>query len=295
MMVKHRFGGEWTERKLGALGYYLVEYQKIFTRNPAAKKLKTIYVDAFAGTGERDLRDDSGQELLFGYQDDIREYQKGSVSVALSLENKFHQYVFLDSKASHAKALELLVSKNFPELKDRCEIRRAEANEWLQKWCQDEDWRGQRAVVFLDPYGMGVEWATVEAIARTKAIDLWVLFPLGIGPNRVLPNDMPPEGAWAERLTKLFGTDEWKTRFYRKNPEVDLLGDARDSYTKIAGVDEILRFFIERLNSVFAGVVANPLVLENSKNSPMYALCFAAGNPKGAPIAVKIASYLTRK
>src|SRR5688500_3095197 len=27
---------------------------------------------------------------------------------------------------------------------------------------------------------MQVDWTTVEAIARTKAIDLWVLFPLGI-------------------------------------------------------------------------------------------------------------------
>jgi hypothetical protein len=35
-------------------------------------------------------------------------------------------------------------------------------------------------VLFLDPYGMQVDWTTIEAIARTKAIDLRVLFPLGI-------------------------------------------------------------------------------------------------------------------
>lgn len=33
--------------------------------------------------------------------------------------------------------------------------------------------------MFLDPYGMQVDWATIEAIAKTKAIDLWILFPLG--------------------------------------------------------------------------------------------------------------------
>jgi hypothetical protein len=63
---------------------------------------------------------------------------------------------------------------------------------------------------------------------------------------------------------------------------------------RIAGVDDILRYFIERLRSVFAGVVEHPMILENSKRVPMYALCFAAGNPKGAPTAVRIASYLTR-
>ena len=64
--------------------------------------------------------------------------------------------------------------------------------------------------------------------------------------------------------------------------------------TKIIGADEILKFFLKRLESVFAKIVQEPLILENSHNVPMYALCFAAGNPRGAPIAVKIASYLTR-
>jgi len=40
--------------------------------------------------------------------------------------------------------------------------------------------------------------------------------------------------------------------------------------------------------------VERPLILENSKHTPMYALCFAAGNPAGAPTAVKIASHLTK-
>ena len=42
------------------------------------------------------------------------------------------------------------------------------------------------------------------------------------------------------------------------------------------------------------GVVEHPMILENAKHTPMYALCFAAGNPKGAPTAVKIAAHLTR-
>ena len=120
------------------------------------------------------------------------------------------------------------------------------------------------------------------------------MFPLGIGPSRVLPNEELPEGKWAERLTKTFGTDEWKSRFYRTNRDVDLFGETPKAVTKIAGVDEILAYFLERLKSVFERVVEKPLILENSRRSPMYALCFAAGNPKGAPIAVRIASYLTR-
>lgn len=293
-MVEHYFGGQWTERKLEALHAYLEAYQRIFTRNPRAKALKTIYVDAFAGTGRRDAGEDLTQPL-FGYDDEIRRYQEGSATIALSLPEKFHRYVFLDIKAGHVDALRDLVRREFPELENRCRIECAEANEWLIRWCGEQDWRAWRAVVFLDPYGMDVEWQTLRAIAGTKAIDLWLLFPLGIGASRVLPTETPPEGAWAERLTRLFGTSDWRDRFYHREKKPDLFAQTENSWTKVAGVREILDFFLERLASIFAHVVEQPLILKNSKNSPMYALCFAAGNPRGAKTAVKIASYLTRE
>ncbi len=50
-----------------------------------------------------------------------------------------------------------------------------DANEHLLWWCRATDWKRHRAVVFLDPYGVQVEWRTIEAIAQTKGIDLWLL------------------------------------------------------------------------------------------------------------------------
>src|SRR6266446_1526830 len=228
-----RFGGSWTERKLNALREYLVQYQLIFTRNPSAKKLKTVYVDAFAGTGERDAGEDPRQELLFGYGQDTRGYQEGSVRVALSLENKFHHYVFIDKQERHTSALQDLIRTTFPTLAERCSVEYEDANRWLQNWCRTQDWRGQRAVVFLDPYGMNVQWVTIEAIAATRAIDLWVLFPFAIGANRMMPKDAPPDSAWAKKLTAIFGTDEWKSRFYREDRKMDLFGGTSGSIVKI--------------------------------------------------------------
>ena len=293
-MVAHRFGGSWTDRKLNALAEYLIQYRVIFTKNPWAKKYKTIYVDAFAGTGEREVGDDSRQASLFGYDEEKRGFQAGSVKVALTLKSKFDKYIFIDSKAKHATALKELLRNQHAELAGRCDVRREDANRWLQEWCRTEDWTKQRAVVFLDPYGMDVEWVTIEAIAKTQAIDLWVLFPFAIGANRMLPRDTPPDSAWARRLTAILGTDEWKQQFYRQNRETDLLGMERGSVTKIVGADDILKFFLRRLESVFAKIVQEPLILENSNHVPMYALCFAAGNRRGAPTAVRIASHLTR-
>src|SRR4029079_15745303 len=52
-MAKHVFGGDWTNDKLERVRKYLREYTKIFSRNERASYFTTIYVDAFAGTGER--------------------------------------------------------------------------------------------------------------------------------------------------------------------------------------------------------------------------------------------------
>jgi three-Cys-motif partner protein len=290
----HRFGGAWTERKLAALGDYLVQFQVIFTRNPAARKLRTVYVDAFAGTGDRDARPDNTTVSLFGYGDETREFQQGSARVALELQNKFQHYVFIDSKARHISSLRKMVERDLPACLPLCEFVHEDANIWLKTWCTTQNWRLQRAVVFLDPYGMSVDWDTIAAIARTRSIDLWVLFPFAIGANRMMPSDVLPDKGWGIVLTKVFGTVDWIKRFYEKKSDIDLFGAQRNSVTKIVGADEILEFFLERLRTVFPHVVQHPMILYNSNNSPMYALCFAAGNEKGGTTALKIAGHLAR-
>ena len=46
---------------------------------------------------------------------------------------------------------------------------------------------------------------------------------------------------------------------------------------------------------MFAAVANEPRVLRNSANRPLYLLCFAVGNKKGAPIALRIANHLLTK
>jgi three-Cys-motif partner protein len=158
------------------------------------------------------------------------------------------------------------------------------------RWCKKTDWKKTRAVVFLDPYGMQVDWATIESIAATKAIDLWILFPLGQGVNRLLTREGPPPAAWADRLTRFFGTEEWRDRFYRRTETRDLFGGTLSLIEKDADFESIGAYFLERLRTVFAAVADRTLPLRNSKGTPIFLLCFAAGNAKGAPTAVKIAN-----
>jgi len=184
------------------------------------------------------------------------------------------------------------LKQEFPELATRISIRQVDANSEIAKLCE-KDWSSHRAVLFLDPYGMQVEWTTIRAIAKTRAIDLWILFPLGIGVNRLLTKSGDIPYSWRQRLDLLLGTDDWYDEFYRAESVETLFGPA-DRVVK-ASTDIVGKYFNNRLKSIFAAVADEPRVLRNSSNSPLYLLCFAAGNPKGAPIALKIANHLLKK
>ena len=64
---------------------------------------------------------------------------------------------------------------------------------------------------------------------------------------------------------------------------------------KDADFAKMSNFIINRLKSIFAGVANNPLVLKNSKNNPLYLLCFASGNPRGSKTAIKIAQDILKR
>ncbi|MEZ4359113.1 MAG: hypothetical protein R3B48_02960 [Kofleriaceae bacterium] len=66
----HRFGGDWTEAKLGVLAKYLKSYTTALEGKPThAQPFRKAYIDAFAGTGTRTARDAEAngatEDLLF--------------------------------------------------------------------------------------------------------------------------------------------------------------------------------------------------------------------------------------
>lgn len=295
-MAKHTFGGDWTTEKLERVRKYLCAYTTIFKQNPRAAYFTTIYVDAFAGTGER-VKSVSGHEsakanVLEDGDADAEALLKGSARIALEVDPSFDRFLFIERNARRVKELEKLRTE-FAGRAAAIDIEQGDANEVLRKWCQQTDWGRHRAVVFLDPYGMQLDWATIAAIATTKAIDVWVLFPLGMAVNRLLTKNEPPPQKWAEALTRFFGNEDWRQEFYPKKVERTLFGDEQTE-RKDASFERIGRFFLKRLNTVFTKVAPNPLILNNSKGVPIYLLCFAAGNPKGAPTAVKIAKDILK-
>ncbi len=117
---------------------------------------------------------------------------------------------------------------------------------------------------------------------------MWYLFPLGVAVNRLLKKDGQLDAITHQRLNELFGKDDWYPVFYNDIKEYELFG-AREVRQKVADFALIGEYLVNRLKTIFPGVAENSLALYNSKNNPLYLLCLAAGNEKGAPVAKKIA------
>lgn len=298
LRTDHSFGGDWTQTKLQILSKYLKAYNIALKDKPSAgAPYKRAFIDAFAGTGYRSVIEVS-QDGRFRPTipeleiDDTVRLLDGSARMALQVDPGFHKYIFIEKCRKRCQELASL-KLEYPDRADRISIREGDANDEIKKLCH-ANWANHRAVMFLDPYGLQVDWETVQAIAETRAVDLWILFPLGIGVNRMLVRDGNIPTAWRRRLDTFLGTTEWYDEFYRIESRADLLGA---DYARISrqGIDFIGRFFIDRLKSVFPGVADNPAILRNSTNCPMYMFCFAVANPNGVKPALRIAGDLLKR
>lgn len=280
-----QFGGNWTELKLASLRQYLTSYLKVMKNQP----FRLTYIDAFAGTGYRQPREKSTEQLTIPELEEAQEYLDGSAKIALQLNPSFDDYIFIEQSEKRCKELEKL---EFEYAELEISIMRDDANRFILDYCR-KSWAGHRAVMFLDPFGLEVNWETIKTIADTKAIDLWLLFPLS-GVMRMLKNDGEISEAWKSKLNNFFGTQEWYETFYEKpQGQLNFLNMEPRISKKITYTD-ITTFFVKRLKSIFpeTGVVDPPLELKSSKGKPLFLLCFAAGNEKGAKIAVGIAKHI---
>lgn len=282
------FGGNWTKKKLERLEKYLSAYTRIMSRH----NFKFAYIDAFAGTGYRSIkqRDENDDSLFPEFTDDFIGFAEGSAKIALDISPEFEKYIFIEKDVANCAKLEALKNE-YPDKKEKIIIKNEEANSFISKICQT-NWKNHRAVMFLDPFGMDVDWETIMLIAKTEAIDLWYLFPLGMGINRLLTKNSLPSEGFQKKLNKILGTDEW-IKFYKEIKVSDLFGE-QTIIKKDADFNKLSNFIVERLSSCFCGVAKNPLMLYNSTNNPIFLLCFASGNLKGSKTAIKIAEYILK-
>jgi three-Cys-motif partner protein len=123
---------------------------------------------------------------------------------------------------------------------------------------------------------MQVPWSTIEALGKTKAIEVIINFPLGMAIQRLLTKSGEiPEG-WQISLGTFFGSPDWRELAYEKG--TDLFGPkvtkAQDSGAKL------LEWYRGRLRSIF-GHVSTARLIKNTRGNPLYYLIWAGPHKKG--------------
>lgn len=290
-ITKQQFGGDWTADKLERVRKYLSAYTKIMS---SRTYFRTFYLDAFAGTGYNAVKQDDQTTLLFPEfaESETKQFLEGSVRIALRVEPRFNKYVFIEKDPQRFGELESLKTE-FSVLQNDIEIVNSDANLYITNFCRQMR-NNDRAVLFLDPFGMQVPWQTIVTIAHTQKIDLWYLFPLGVAVNRLLKRDGNINQGWRHKLDEIFGASDWFETFYRIETQPTLFGE-ESSIKKVADFNLISRYMVSRLKTIFPGVANNPLELKNSRLNTLYLLCFASSNPKGSTTAIKIAQDILRR
>lgn len=275
------FGGGWTEVKLDKVSRYLAEYVKVMKN----RSFTTMYVDAFAGTGfMKPIKQHAG--LFFEEQETV---PAGSARLALDVNPPFSRYVFIEKdRKRHQRLLDLAKAK--PGL--RIDFMQGDANDKICELCGATNWRNTRAVVFLDPFGMQVEWRTIEALGRTRAVDLWYLVPTAIGMARLMPRNKPPDESWQRKLDLTLGDGGWRD-LYKRHIVHDLIEGEVEREVRTGGSEEIEEYVMSRLRSAFHSVSPHVARLRNSRNH-MYSLVFCCANPnkKAQEIAMRIANHI---
>lgn len=155
-------------------------------------------------------------------------------------------------------------------------------------------------MLFLDPYAMEINWETLKAVAETERLDVWYLVSIS-AINRMLPRSGVFPDGWESKLTRYFGTDDWKDILYQKpkaRPGIfdSLLSESPgEELTKSADFQDLKGFVLKQLGKIFRGGVApNPKWLFNDNGAPLFLLCFAVSNPAdpAKSIALDIAKYI---
>lgn len=129
---------------------------------------------------------------------------------------------------------------------------------------------------FVDPNGPDIHWTTLEALSRfkkenlTKA-EIWLLLAAGLF-TRNLPVDGNVRPADADKLTKMYGTDQWRLIYETRVDESLTPAVAREEYVNL------MRW---RLEQVLGYRWTHPLEIFNERGHSIYHMIFATDHPAG--------------
>lgn len=295
------WGGQWTEEKLDAFEKYVNAYLTIMNASRDKYNWKLIYFDGFAGSGTRNekKKEKNSALLLDFFKDSILQKEelnlyKGAAERVLSIPQRgFDYYYFVDKDPESSLKLHELLSRF--ENEKTIVYRNSDANKQIEMLAEamKKD-KKFASLVLLDPFGMQVDWRSIEMLKRTRT-NLWILIPTGVIVNRLL--DRKGELTHIEKLKSFFGKDEDYLRefFYTKSQEQTLFGEIEKIRKVEKPIQKIAELYIQQLQDIFKNVTPKPLVLNNSRNTPIFHFACASNKSTSVKIANEIISKKQKK
>jgi three-Cys-motif partner protein len=289
MKTNQTWGGSWTEQKLNAFEKYVNAYLTIMNKHRFGRKL--IYFDAFAGSGTREYEEKEPHYFNFMEEmgiteEEIKVYKSAAERVVSLKQRGFDYYYFIESNDVSKNKLEAKLNSINHDNKLKLIFRATDANEQIgiMADAMKKD-RKYFALTLLDPFGMQVNWSSIEKLEGTNT-DLWILIPSGVIINRLLDRD--GKLTHIDKLVSFFGLPEEEIRkcFYK---ESEIEHGLFEDISLVQKIEEpikcIINLYIQRLKKLFKYVTETPLEMRNSRNCPIFHFAFASNNATARKIA----------
>jgi three-Cys-motif partner protein len=280
------WGGPWTEKKLNAFSKYVWSYLMIMKKNTF---WETIYFDGFAGSGTKEKNIDNEYYKQLQITVEEEKTYKGAAERVLTLKDdlSFNYYYFIDKQECSIQKLEQKLNSKLDLSNKIISYRAGDANQMILELAKAMKTKKYAALVLLDPFGMQINWNSIESLRDTRT-DIWILIPTGVIINRLL--DKKGELKFEDKLETFFGLsiEEIKSIFYKKSTSQTLFGE-EEIITKVTEpIGKIAKIYSQRLNTIWKYVTEEPLRLDNRNGVPIFHFVFASNNPSALKIANQI-------
>lgn len=269
--------GIWAQDKLRFLEEYLPPAIKA-TRKKGANK---HYVDLFSGPGRNAYVGDGGVTYDF----------PGSPILAMQAEfqhkgapspTRFNAFHFCNLDADDHAFLEARVQQEMAEhpgrfLPEQINNRRGDSNQLVHEILASIPTYAY-LVVFADIEGpKNLPFSTLQTLKEQHgSVDLYVLFPTGIGLARLMDYAKRGRG-YGDLLTSYFGTEDWAEIVERRKT---------DSQSKRMQ-NELLQLYIRQLRTLWQEV--KPVRTVRKEKRRLYHMLFAYDHPAAGSIAASAA------
>ncbi len=139
-------------------------------------------------------------------------------------------------------------------------------------------WNWAPTFALVDQYAAEVRWDTLAKLAAFKRsgkpkVELWLLFAHSMLPRGLGGDDLGAITRFADRVTGMYGTDDWREAHEGRRQELLDPGEFRE---------ELVNLMRWRIEHELGYRVTHAFEMKNTGGGPLYSMIFAGDHPVDA-------------